>query len=50
VELRVVSIGNALGESSTSFFALAVASELAILCLILRTAWAWPRSPHPRNG
>jgi hypothetical protein len=43
----VVSISNAIGETWTSFFVLAVGLELAVLALVLRYAWTWPRSRPP---
>jgi hypothetical protein len=39
-----VSAGNAIGESWTYYFTLAVAFEVAVLALILRVAWTWPVS------
>lgn len=39
-----VSIGNAVGET-WAFFWLGSAVEVALLLLILRYAWTWPRSP-----
>jgi hypothetical protein len=38
-----VSIGNAVGETWTYYFILAVGLELAVLALVLRYAWTWPR-------
>jgi hypothetical protein len=40
-----VSIGNAVGETWTYFFILAVGLEVAVLALVLRYAWTWPRTP-----
>ena len=40
-----VSMFNALGESWISFYGLSIGLEVAILALILREAWAWPRTP-----
>lgn len=40
-----VSLFNALGESWISFYGLSIGLEVAILALILREAWTWPRSP-----
>ncbi len=40
-----VSIFNALGESWTYFYGLSIGLEVAILALILREAWTWPRTP-----
>ena len=39
-----VSIFNALGESWTYFYGLSIGLEVAILALILREAWTWPRT------
>jgi hypothetical protein len=41
----VVSVANALGESWTYYFALAVGLEVVVLAAILRYAWRWPRTP-----
>jgi hypothetical protein len=43
----LVSAANALGESWTYFFGLAVGLEVIVLALILRYAWTWPRTPRP---
>ncbi len=40
-----VSIFNAMGESWISFYGLSIGLEVAILALILREAWTWPRTP-----
>jgi hypothetical protein len=40
-----VSAFNVVGESWLFFYGLGVALELALLGLILRSAWAWPRTP-----
>jgi hypothetical protein len=37
-----VSIANAVGETWTYYFVLAVGLELAVLALVLRYAWTWP--------
>lgn len=42
----LVSAFNAIGESWTYYFALAIGLELAVLVVILRYAWRWPRT-HP---
>lgn len=39
----VVSVGNAIGESWTYCYALAVDLEVAVLATILGLAWSWPR-------
>jgi hypothetical protein len=39
----VVSAFNALGESWTYYFTLAIGLEVIVLALILRYAWTWPR-------
>lgn len=39
-----VTAFNLTGESWLLFYGLGVALELALLALILRAAWAWPRS------
>jgi hypothetical protein len=44
-----VSAFTAVGESWTYFFGLAVALEVIVLALILRSAWTWPRSAAPAN-
>jgi hypothetical protein len=41
----VVSIANAVGESWAYYFTLAIGLEVAVLGLILRYAWTWPRTP-----
>jgi hypothetical protein len=38
-----VSIFNVVDESWTYYFGLGAALEVAILALIIRTAWTWPR-------
>jgi hypothetical protein len=43
----LVSIGNALDESWTYYFALAVGLEVTVFALILRYAWTWPRTAMP---
>jgi hypothetical protein len=45
----VVSAGNAVGESWTYFFGLAVALEVIVLAFIIRSAWTWPRTPRPTS-
>ena len=40
-----VSVFNAMGESWISFYGLSIGLEVAILALILREAWTWPRTP-----
>lgn len=40
----LVSAANAVGESWTYYFTLAVGLELFVLALILRRAWTWPRT------
>ncbi len=40
----LISAGNALGESWTYYYALAVGLEVIVLELILRSAWTWPRT------
>ena len=40
-----VSIFNAMGESWTYFYGLSIGLEVAILAVILREAWSWPRPP-----
>lgn len=40
-----VSLFNALGESWIAFYGLSIGLEVAILALILRAAWTWPRTP-----
>ena len=40
-----VSVFNALGESWAYFYGLSIGLEVAILALILREAWTWPRTP-----
>jgi hypothetical protein len=42
-----VSIANAAGETWTYCFVLAVGLELALLALVLRYAWTWPRQRPP---
>jgi hypothetical protein len=42
-----VSIGNAVGETWTYFFVFAVGLEVAVLALVIRYAWTWPRTPPP---
>ena len=39
-----VSVFNALGESWTYFYGLSIGLVVAILALILREAWTWPRT------
>jgi hypothetical protein len=40
-----VSVFNAMGESWIFFYGLSIGLEVAILALILREAWTWPRTP-----
>jgi hypothetical protein len=42
-----VSIANAVGETWTYYFTLAVGLELAVLALVLRHAWTWPPAQPP---
>lgn len=39
-----ISIGNAVGETWTYYFVFAVGLELAVLALVGRYAWTWPRT------
>ena len=39
-----VSLFNALGESWIAFYGLSIGLEVAILALIIREAWTWPRT------
>ena len=41
-----VSIFNVVDESWTYFYGLGAALEVAVLALIIRTAWNWPRTPR----
>jgi hypothetical protein len=43
----LISVGNAMGEPWTYFFALAVGLEVILLAAILRLAWTWPRTTSP---
>ncbi len=43
----LVSVGNAVGESWTYFFGLAVGLEVFVLALVLRLAWTLPRAAAP---
>jgi hypothetical protein len=43
----VVSVANVLGESWMAFFGLAAGLEIAVLALVLRTAWTWPHVAPP---
>jgi hypothetical protein len=43
----LISAGNAIGESWTYYYGLAVGLEVLVLALILRSAWTWPRTPSP---
>jgi len=40
-----VSMVNAVGESWTYFYGLAIGLEVLLLAFILRSAWSWPRMP-----
>lgn len=40
----LVSAGNVLGESWTYYYGVAIALELAVLALVVRLAWTWPRT------
>lgn len=40
-----VSLFNAMGESWAYFYGLSIGLQVAILALILREAWTWPRRP-----
>lgn len=46
----LVSVGNAIGESWTYYFALAVGLELAVLAAIFGLAWSWPRGAGARRA
>ncbi len=39
----VISIGNVVGESWVLFYGLAIVVEVAVLALVMRSAWRWPR-------
>ena len=41
--------GNVMGESWTYYFALGAALEVAVLAVVIRTAWTWPRIPRPNS-
>ena len=45
----LVSAANVIGESWTYYFALGAALEAAVLALVIRTAWTWPRIPRPNS-
>jgi multisubunit Na+/H+ antiporter MnhB subunit len=40
----VVSVGNAVGEPWVYYFAVAVLVEVAVLALVIRYSWMWPRT------
>jgi Family of unknown function (DUF6326) len=40
------SIFNVVDESWTTYYGLGAALEVALLALIIRTAWNWPRTPR----
>lgn len=46
-----VTLFNAVGESWdwASFYALSIGIELVLLAIILRSAWAWPRTTAPER-
>jgi hypothetical protein len=44
-----VSVSNVIGETWAYFFALAVVLEVAVLALVLRFAWTWPRMSPPTS-
>ena len=46
----VVSVGNAIGESWTYYFTLAVGLEVLVLVAIIRLASTWPRTAPARVG
>jgi hypothetical protein len=39
----VISVGNAIGESWVGYFVFAAVVEVALLSLVIRYAWKWPR-------
>lgn len=43
-----VSLGNVLGESWWAFYWFGAAVETALLLVIVRSAWAWPRAAESR--
>jgi hypothetical protein len=43
----LVSVGNAVGESWTYYYGLAIGLEVLLLALIFRTAQTWPRAASP---
>jgi hypothetical protein len=45
----VVSVVNAMGEFWVYYTALAVGLEVAVLALVLRYAWTWPRERTVKN-
>jgi len=40
----ILSVANALDESWTYYFSLAVVLEVSVLAFIVRSAWSWPRA------
>ncbi|MEV8371363.1 DUF6326 family protein [Kribbella sp. NPDC056861] len=44
-----VTAFNAVGESWLFFYGLGIALELALLALILRSAWTWPHTAPPAS-
>lgn len=40
----VVSVSNGLGESWVYYYGFAIVAEVAVLALVLRYAWTWPRT------
>jgi len=42
----LVPAANVIDEPWTYYFALGAALEVAVLALIIRTAWTWPRTPR----
>lgn len=45
-----VSAFNVVDESWIGFFGLGAALEVALLALIIRTAWTWPHAARPTRG
>ncbi len=46
----LVSVGHAVGESWTYYFALAIGLEVLVLAMIIRRAWTWPRTARVTGG
>jgi hypothetical protein len=46
----LVAVGNAIGESWTYYHGFAAVVEVAVLALVIRYSWTWPRAESPASS